>query len=327
MCLFFREERWRYFFVLSSLVRAFIIILCHGCFIVSSSSALLLLSDLPTPAFLINIDFVQQQQRRRDRHHPIISPILLPSSRQTLVPVKIEGVTCPLILLDQQLQQQCDDADEDLVNCAGTCYWHASVVRSRGDHDNDSSSTFLAEIDLPTNIMTESSSSTLSSSLPAQLVLGLNNHHVGSYYWARSAGTGAAMEAPCIQLLVDTVGSDKSDSTCSCCCCLHWASTQGPMACNSNDGKRSEWVYFLRPLDQVQLIPLQAEQSILQWITAKKLNDDDPTLQAKSARAADADESSSTSFSSLGRIFGVSNYKRPLGSEPAILCEYKLQQQ
>jgi hypothetical protein len=228
-----------------------------------------------------------------------------------------------------------------------TCYWHASVVRSRVEenkHENtsrrhkvilttsssSSSSTFLAELDLPTSavLMLESSAAAsaaasfgadqpaaATSPAAAQLVLGLNNHHVGSYYWARSAGAGAAMEAPGIELLV--VDDDDSSSG---GCQLHWASTLGPTACNSNDGKRSEWVNFLRPGDQVQLIPTlqSAEQSVLQWITMKgKPNDPRATKNAYAT--------ASSSLSSWGRIFGVSNYKRPLGSEPAVVCEWKLQ--
>ena len=45
--------------------------------------------------------------------------------------------------------------------------------------------TFLAEIDVPYGLGRNS-----------QLVMGINNHHVGSYYWARSVGMGASMEAP-----------------------------------------------------------------------------------------------------------------------------------
>jgi hypothetical protein len=114
----------------------------------------------------------------------------------------------------------------------------------------------------------------------AQLVLGLNNHHVGSYYWARSAGSGAAMEAPGI--LFDTGGI------------LRWKNPRGPMECNSNDGKRSEWANFLRKGDTVQLLPLNVEEAIL------------------SAMKSDC-------------IFGVSSEGRPLGSEPQVVCKWTLQ--
>ena len=67
------------------------------------------------------------------------------------------------------------------------------------------------------------------------LALGLNNHYVGGYYWARSGmGAGSSMDAPGV-----TFNAEKGQ--------LRWGSQ------NSNDGKRSEWVEFLKPLDQVQL--------------------------------------------------------------------------
>ena len=112
---------------------------------------------------------------------------------------------------------------------------------------------------------------------PSHLVLGLNNHHVGSYYWARSAGTGAAMEAPGV-VLVD--GKH-----------LQWQDARGPTYCNSNDGKRSEWVNFLKVGDTVQLLP------------------DEP-----SAWIADYP------------VYGVSATGRPLGSEPAVVCRYRVEE-
>ena len=67
------------------------------------------------------------------------------------------------------------------------------------------------------------------------LALGLNNHYVGGYYWARSGmGAGSSMDAPGV-----TFNAEKGQ--------LRWGSQ------NSNDGKRSEWVEFLKPLNQVQL--------------------------------------------------------------------------
>jgi hypothetical protein len=58
------------------------------------------------------------------------------------------------------------------------------------------------------------------------LALGLNNHYVGGYYWARSGmGAGSSMEAPGV-----TFCSEKGQ--------LQWGDQ------NSNDGKRSEWVEF-----------------------------------------------------------------------------------
>ena len=150
-------------------------------------------------------------------------------------------------------------------------YLHCTVTRPREDADSvldNPTSTFLAQLDLePTTF------------LPAKLVLGLNNHHVGSYYWARSAGGGAAMDAPGI--IVDGRGI------------LRWQSMEGPIDCNSNDGKRSEWVNFLRNGDTVQLLPQDADAAVHQ-------------------------------FAKLGRVYGVSSRGRPLGSEPEVVCTWKL---
>ena len=120
------------------------------------------------------------------------------------------------------------------------------MVRSREqavEGRDDPVTTFLAELDLTPSKCGSSG---------AELVLGLNNHHVGSYYWARSAGSGASMEAPGV--LFDMNGSSGV---------LRWEKEGGPIECNSNDGKRSEWVNFLRAGDTVQLLPFDVDDTIL----------------------------------------------------------------
>lgn len=76
---------------------------------------------------------------------------------------------------------------------------------------------------------------------------------------------------------------------------LRWEDEGGPMECNSNDGKRSEWVNFLRVGDTVQLVPMgtSGEDSLLAFL--KK----------------------------FGCVYGVSSEGRPLGSEPAVVCEWR----
>lgn len=69
--------------------------------------------------------------------------------------------------------------------------------------------------------------------------LGLNNHLVGGYYWGRASGPGAAMPAPGVKLIE---GSRAGE-------------TRLLRVANSNDGKRSEWCEFLRPGDQLQVVP------------------------------------------------------------------------
>jgi len=72
---------------------------------------------------------------------------------------------------------------------------------------------------------------------------------------------------------------------------LQWESSEGFTACNSNDGKRSEWVKFLGSGDLVQLVPRQPEQAIQSLTTT---------------------------------VYGVSSKGRPLGSEPAVVCEWQV---
>ena len=164
----------------------------------------------------------------------------------------------------------------DVLQTPGLCYLHASVVTPQDATQSNQNAAFLATLDLLPGV-------------GAELVLGLNNHHGGSYYWARAAGAGAAMEAPGIVL-------DAATAT------LQWQSEQGPIACNSNDGKRSEWVNFLRLGDQVQLRPLQIDaQDVLAKYANANLN---PTPS---------------------RIFGVSSKSRPMGSEPAVVCEWRIE--
>lgn len=74
---------------------------------------------------------------------------------------------------------------------------------------------------------------------------------------------------------------------------VRWQSKEGPIDCNSNDGKRSEWVNFLRTGDTVQLLPEDAEAAIHQ-------------------------------FARQGRVYGISSQGRPLGSEPEVVCTWKL---
>lgn len=96
------------------------------------------------------------------------------------------------------------------------------------------------------------------------------------------------MEAPGV--LFDMSGGDRG--------ILRWERKGGPIECNSNDGKRSEWVNFLRSGDTVQLLPFDVEDAIL-CMTASK--------------------------GSTDCIFGVSSKNRPLGSEPEVVCKWRLE--
>ena len=112
----------------------------------------------------------------------------------------------------------------------------------------------------------------------AYLGIGLANHHVGGYYWARGMGMGASLPAHGISF-------DQGR--------LYWKK-RGPGDArlttednsNSNDGKRSEWADFLAVSDTVQLVPNSVDQIL-----------------------------KSESFSSL---LGVRRIGRPLGADPIV---------
>mmetsp|Transcript_33550 Transcript_33550/g.98856 ORF Transcript_33550/g.98856 Transcript_33550/m.98856 type:complete len:272 (-) Transcript_33550:726-1541(-) len=244
----------------------------------------LLLSDLPTPSFVMDVRALRKRygisstmtpSLRLPRHDVVL---LRPCGPETDTELHAHTATIygdtsteeDTILLDLT-----DKADE-----AALAYFHASVVRSRSDvedDDNFRAETFLAELDLPLS---------LCGSDGARLVLGLNNHHVGSYYWARSAGAGSSMDAIGIQFIDDTCG-DKG--------VLCWEDEGGPIACNSNDGKRSEWCNFLRPSDTVQLVPMgsSGEDALVAFLEK------------------------------FGCIYGVSSEGRPMGSEPEVVCRWR----
>lgn len=212
-------------------------------------SALLLLSDLKTPCLLIDVAFLQKQHAAASQ--PFSLP-LLRTDNYTLFP----ALTQPseIYSTGTEFLSQKD------ASLPGICYLHTSVVEESSQREETSDARSLARLDLPPT-----------SSYKAHLVLGLNNHHVISYYWARSAGVGSSMEAPGVELVANQ---------------LQWLSDD-LKECNSNDGKRSEWVAFLRPNDTVQLLPDE------DWRVWRELP-----------------------------IWGVSSRGRPLGSEPAVVCKW-----
>ena len=106
----------------------------------------------------------------------------------------------------------------------------------------------------------------------AYLGIGLANHHVGGYYWARGMGIGASLPAHGIEfgssssssssssISNDTANTGSEDGH------LFWRK-RGPgsdaretteESSNSNDGKRSEWADFLSVGDRVELVPNNA---------------------------------------------------------------------
>jgi hypothetical protein len=254
-----------------------VVFLCLGGFgalrqpmTVVEAMAAMLLGDLPTPSLVIE---VQTLQRHMDSE--AIPTITLCDDVETVLLKPSPIITGVEVSDDAPIEAKQAFASNDVL------YLHTQVTRPKEDvsTDDEPRTTFLAEIDLQPRLCGS-----------AQLVLGLTFDYVGSYYWARSAGAGAAMEAPGV--LFDA--RDPSRGV------LRWEQEDGPAACNSNDGKRSEWVNFLRRGDHVQLLPAHPEKTILAFLHA---------YSSDSERRC--------------RMFGVTSKGRPLGSEPVVVCEWK----
>ena len=244
--------------------------------------ALMLLSDVPTPSFIIDLQALRRIAEPPLNDYGDIPSIRCPKNNLLLQPISNTKRNNKVI--------DCQFPTVEGQQAIG--YLHTTVTRGRDDAipDEDDHSTFLAEIDLDPTLCCND----------AHLVLGLNNHHVGSYYWARSAGAGSSMEAPGVGY-----GSSKSNSK----GVLRWLDEVGPTACNSNDGKRSEWVNFLRMHDTVQLLPNDGQDTLLEFYKRQSLSRIDEDRKGE--------ENTST------RIFGISNEGRPMGSEPAVVCEWR----
>jgi hypothetical protein len=272
----------RYSFIL--IATAFAVLLSRNIIVES----LVLLRDLPTPCFVIDIQALRRTAESpipssRDASNYFIPSIRLPDSGRLFHPLPIRSLQTNDNAFASTVIDVAFPMEEGQPSIG---FLHTSVTRAREDatQADESIATFLAEIDLcPALCGTDNDP-------PAKLVLGLNNHHVGSYYWARSAGAGASMEAPGVSF--ECSKSDNSRGL------LRWLDEGGPICCNSNDGKRSEWVNFLRVGDTVQLVPSNGQEAMVRM---------------------------SDMFGSSGktRIYGISAKGRPMGSEPEVICEWR----
>jgi hypothetical protein len=158
------------------------------------SDSLVLVSDLPTPSFLLDVSAIQRFMNplhdKGDTHlyaekTQKIPAIVLPDAGAILYP-EVDGAT-------DFDAPQCENLfrDNDVIAVESGevfAYLHASVVLGRTDYSTEGRRTnFLTELDLPPSLC-------YSKDLPqsaemaerhdiAKPCLGLNNHHVGGYYW------------------------------------------------------------------------------------------------------------------------------------------------
>jgi hypothetical protein len=179
-----------------------------------TTSFLTLLSDLPTPAFLLDVTAMQRFVFQPRATVGASTCCNVDSSRSdntgtaTTITTTSQRCTIPSVVLPHQgislypatacndgkyrLQYdapQCDTlfSDNDPMTTPLTsdvfCFLHASVVQTRSSK-KDPNNTFIAELDLPPSLCRDLwAEPYLANRDPARLCLGLNNHHVGGYYW------------------------------------------------------------------------------------------------------------------------------------------------
>jgi hypothetical protein len=178
----------------------------------SAVSATPLLSDLETPTLLIDVDAARTLILSPEQGRTCLdNPSLQLTDTHALVPFPGRWQAGPsagglsrreegrLVVPTQRWLQQ-DESDSSSAFSSNVFYLHARVAYERTMNpptDIRGRSTFICQLDLPSTAKTSGAITARERreiTIPcAQLVLGLNNHHVGSYYWARSVGAGASM--------------------------------------------------------------------------------------------------------------------------------------
>jgi hypothetical protein len=217
-----------------------------------------LLSDLPTPCLLLELSLAENAV---EKLHPTMT------------------LDEFLAHLDQHPSSD-DDNDKTLK---GSVFVHTQVTStSERDATNaklgSGKSLVIAEVDVSPHCIPGG----------AYLGIGLANHHVGGYYWARGMGIGASLPAHGIAFR-ESLRSPQIIGE------LYWKK-RGPgldametteESSNSNDGKRSEWADFVAVGETVQLVP------------------EHPTMVLQSS-------------SSFKTLLGMRRIGRPLGADPIV---------
>lgn len=313
-----------------------------------------LLSDIKTPCLLFDNDIImklfhmqqqqkhqpkqEQEQRKENNKSNIIIPclkfhndwILIPQDldRQEQQQKSIENIPALPSKDDDDNDDNDDDTmqqqtntnlldlrnDEVTINENRLCkflYIHCQIIQR-----------YDKPFQLQTNIPSIPFVSNNNDNDMLELVLGLNNHHVISYYWARSAGSGSSMIAPGIRY------NDINQ-------CLYFANDDDDQNCNNsqtNDGKRSEWVQFLQINDTIQCMPCNynIQKQLFDYFIQQQGDHMNKNAMSSNNNII-SDQSKETAIvnqeqkpSSL-RLFGISRQNRPMGSESKIMNEWILQ--
>jgi hypothetical protein len=242
-----------------------------------------LLSDIPTPTLLIEMSLAESAINNT-----------LSLSKSSLDEILRRNYD------DQKKSSEDDDDDKDILHVLdGSIFIHTQVtdtsIRDQINREVGSGkSSIIASVDV-----------TSKNHVPglAYVGIGLSNHHVGGYYWARGMGIGASLEAHGVLFREASPSSSSSrdinssnDDENEVPGELYWkrrdpsmSVSQGAttdVSSNSNDGKRSEWIDFLQVGDTVQLVPLNVSRVLRE--------------------------------SNFQRLIGVRRIGRPLGSDPIV---------
>lgn len=229
-----------------------------------------LLSTLPTPSLLVELSLMERYLHQIDLDVSVDDFIAKPGR-----------------FLSQQ-----DKSNKLLLN-SGVFFIHTQVIcTERRDavfqEKGSGKSLPVCDVDAPYEAIKACGG--------AYLGLGLANHHVGGYYWARSMGIGASLPAHgiCFGPSILSISSNREAGE------LYWKK-RGPgdpadtteESSNSNDGKRSEWADFLQVGDAVQLVPFDPLALLL---------------------SGDGERGESC----FTRLLGIQRAGRPLGADPIV---------
>jgi len=279
----------------------------------------LLLSDLPTPCVLIELSLLERRIKEYDDNNEIIRSI--DDDDDDDDDDEYDDFILNYILNNnnnnnsEERQQDNDDDDKRrkkkkeealLLNLIldGCVFVHTKVINTTlrdaiTKEYGSGKSPSICFVDADTKIFPyddDSEDDDDDDCGGAYLGIGLANHHVGGYYWARGMGIGASLEA-------HGVGYRR-------CCRRNSSSGTGELywkkrgeeegrttqeSSNSNDGKRSEWVDFVSVGDTVQLIPYNPHSLLISSSSLSPSAGGDGTM-----------------------IYGIRRIGRPLGADPIV---------
>jgi hypothetical protein len=195
------------------------------------------------------------------------SLVILSDVRTPALVIDLDATTSDCSLERLVASGSDDEFDAQLASAA---YLHTRVasrqLASRPSYNRDVSYALASlDVQLPSG--------------GAYLSMGLNNDYDASYYWARHAGSNARRPVPGIDLRADSSGFAEIVR-------LTEEEARAMGNVQPNDGKWSEWCEFLRPGDQVDLVPASALAAL---------------------RVVG------------GPVIGISRAGRPLGAEPEVV--------